>query len=63
MYEPAQRQFGYPVAISGDTVVVSQYGGVSQVVANQAAFVFERHSGGLNGWEQVAKLTGNSSDK
>lgn len=47
-------QFGYDVAISGDTVVVGAYGDDSYT---GAAYVFERNAGGLDTWGQVQKLT------
>ncbi|HOW66527.1 MAG TPA: Ig-like domain-containing protein [Candidatus Paceibacterota bacterium] len=58
-YDAAGKDwFGYYVAISGDTIVVSAdhktYGG--KTLAG-AAYVFGRNQGGLNRWGQVAKLT------
>lgn len=46
--------FGVSVAISGDIVVVGAH-----AVDNYrgAAYVFERHEGGVDSWGQVAKLT------
>ena len=45
--------FGRQVAISGDTVVVGTYTGL---VADSAAYVFGRNSGGVNNWGRVKKL-------
>jgi hypothetical protein len=47
-------QFGYGVAISGDTIVVGAYGDANYT---GAAYVFERNAGGLDTWGQVQKLT------
>jgi hypothetical protein len=48
----AETLFGTSVAISGDTIVV----GSPVYSALSAAYVFDRHQGGLNAWGQVAKL-------
>jgi hypothetical protein len=58
----ALDEFGYSVAIDGDTVVVGarfddhEVNGGTQN-AKGSAYVFERNSGGPNGWGQVKKLT------
>jgi hypothetical protein len=48
----SKGEFGYSVAISGDTAVV----GAPQHDATGAAYVFERDGGGAHAWGQVAKL-------
>jgi uncharacterized repeat protein (TIGR01451 family) len=45
--------FGFSVALSGDTLVVGAYGQSGR----GAAYVFERDEGGTNAWGQVKKLT------
>lgn len=42
--------FGYSVSAAGDAALVGAYGG-------EAAYVFQRNSGGTNAWGEVAKLT------
>lgn len=42
--------FGYSVSADGDAALVGAYGG-------EAAYVFQRNSGGTNAWSEVAKLT------
>ncbi|MCP4664664.1 MAG: hypothetical protein GY856_55480 [bacterium] len=52
--------FGYPVAISGDTVVIGAYGDDDGGRFSGSAYVFQRHRGGSDNWGQVAKI--NSTD-
>ena len=47
-------EFGYSVAISGDTAVV---GAPGSFVHSGAAYVFQRDEGGANNWGEVKKLT------
>jgi VCBS repeat-containing protein len=50
-------QFGYAVAIHGDTVVVGaprQWDAASNVTG--AAYIYQRHAGGSNAWNCVKKL-------
>ncbi|MDA8745962.1 pre-peptidase C-terminal domain-containing protein [Rubripirellula amarantea] len=59
----AQSNFGFSVAIDGDTVVVgAQYDRDLGFQAG-AAYVFDRNEGGLNQWGRVAKLSGNDTVK
>lgn len=51
------REFGYSVAITGDTLAVGApqyYGGV---------YIFYRNQGGTDNWGEVKKLTGKSSSE
>jgi hypothetical protein len=50
--------FGYSVAIDGDTIVVGAYSADSDT---GAAYVFARNEGGEDGWGQTAHLTATSS--
>ncbi len=45
-------QFGYSVAMSGDTVVVGAHGHDGE---SGAVYIFERDEGGVNNWGEVAK--------
>ncbi len=50
-------QFGYSVSLSGDTLIVgANYDDEAGPEAG-AAYIFERHVGGPNGWGTVRKLT------
>jgi len=49
-----QDVFGGSVGISGDTVVVGEFGKNS---TTGAAYIFERNQGGANNWGQVRMLT------
>jgi hypothetical protein len=53
----ADDQFGWSVAISGDTVVVGAYLDDDGGSDSGSAYVFERNQGGADAWGQVAKLT------
>jgi hypothetical protein len=55
--------FGYSVAISGSTAVVSAPTDDSPDTNDGAgaAFVFERNTGGANVWGEVARLTGSTT--
>jgi hypothetical protein len=53
----AEDQFGHPVALFGDTLVIgSSYKGSPVGAYAGAAYVFERNAGGANQWGQVKKL-------
>lgn len=49
-------QFGFSVAIDGDTVVVGSVSAAGVVAGAGAAYVFHRNHGGADNWGQVAKL-------
>ena len=49
-------EFGYLVAVSGDTVVVGAISDVDNGVRSGSAYVFERNEGGADNWGQVLKL-------
>ncbi len=53
----AWDQFGWSVAIDGDTLVVGAINGNSAHYMEGAAYVFYRHQGGADRWGQVARLT------
>jgi hypothetical protein len=53
----ADDNFGWSVAISGDTVVVGAYGDDDGGDDSGSAYVFERNQGGADNWGQVQKLT------
>jgi len=46
--------FGYSVGLSGDTALVGAWGDDS---GQGAAYLFERNTGGVDNWGEVAKLT------
>ena len=57
-------EFGYAVAISGDTAVVGAWLEDQAASVNSqfgAAYVFERNHGGLGAWGEVTKLTSSDS--
>lgn len=58
---PADR-FGWSVAISGDTAVVSSLYSDNGSDRIGAAYVFERNYGGLNHWGEVLKITASHGD-
>jgi cysteine-rich repeat protein len=59
----ADDKFGFAVAVSGDTVVVSAYFDDVGANANQGSvYVFERNQGGAGNWGQVKKLTGSDGE-
>ncbi len=63
----AQDDFGWSVAISGDTVVVGSPRDDDACPADPdcdsgAAYILQRNWGGLGSWGQVAKLTASSAD-
>lgn len=53
-------RFPSSVAIDGDTVVLGFPYATVDGIARGAAYVFERHAGGVDNWGQVAKLTDDS---
>ena len=53
----AGDNFGYTVAISGDTAVVGAYKEDAAAAGAGAAYVFERDEGGADNWGEVKKLT------
>lgn len=57
----AADQFGWSVAIDGDTVVVGAW--LDDASGNNAgaAYVFQRDQGGVGNWGQVAKITGSDT--
>jgi len=55
--------FGLSVAISGDTVVVGAEHHDDLGFASGAAYIFERHLGGLDNWGQIAELTASDGEK
>jgi len=50
-------EFGYSVAISGDTVVVGAYRDDDNGLDSGSAYVFARNQGGSDNWGQLTKLT------
>ena len=52
----ATDQFGFSVALSGDTAVVGAHFESSAGNYGGAAYVFERNQGGADAWGQTAKL-------
>jgi hypothetical protein len=52
-----QDQFGYSVALSGDTALVAARLEDAGGADAGAAYVFERNQGGANNWGEVKKLT------
>ena len=50
-------EFGYSVAVSGDTAVVGAYLEDASGTFAGAAYVFDRDEGSADSWGQVAKLT------
>ncbi len=57
----ATDDFGFAVAISGDTVIVGAWGDDDSGPDSGAAYVFQRDHGGVNNWGQVAKITAEDS--
>jgi hypothetical protein len=55
----AGAQFGFSVAISGDTIVVGAFGDDDM---RGAAYIFDRNQGGADKWGQVVKLTGDDTE-
>jgi len=53
----AGDEFGFAVAISGDTLVVGAPGDDAAALAAGAAYVFLRDAGGSENWGQVKRLT------
>ena len=49
--------FGFPVAVSGDTVVVGAAVADSGEANTGAAYIFQRGQGGTDNWGEVTKLT------
>ena len=50
-------QFGYSVAVSGDTAVVGACGEDGAANNAGAAYVLQRNQGGADNWREVKKLT------
>ncbi len=50
-------QFGYSIALSGDTALVGAYLDDDGGSASGSAYIFERDQGGADNWGEVAKLT------
>ena len=57
----AVDEFGWSVAISGDTVVVGSWLDDDNGNNAGAAYIFQRDHGGINTWGQVAKITGSDT--
>ncbi|MCH7811589.1 MAG: FG-GAP repeat protein, partial [Chloroflexi bacterium] len=53
----AGDQFGFSVAVSGDTAVVGAFFEDAGGTDAGAAYVFQRDQGGADNWGQVKKLT------
>ena len=59
----ANDLFGWPVAISGNTVLVGSSNSDSgSGLLSGSAYVFARNQGGADNWGQVAKLTASDGD-
>jgi len=54
--------FGFSVAIDGDTVIVGAMGEDGSGTDEGAAYVFYRNQGGADAWGQVAKLAGEDAE-
>ena len=50
-------QFGWSVAISGDTVVVGAFSDDDNGSRSGSAYILERNQGGVDNWGEVKKLT------
>jgi CSLREA domain-containing protein len=51
------NQFGFSVAISGNTALVGvRFNGSAPSTNHGAAYIFDRNAGGTNGWGQVKEL-------
>jgi hypothetical protein len=50
-------EFGFSVAISGDTIVVGAYGNDDKGATSGSAYVFECNQGGAGNWGEAKKLT------
>ncbi|MDA8745878.1 pre-peptidase C-terminal domain-containing protein [Rubripirellula amarantea] len=61
--DDAQSQFGWSVAIDGDTVVVSAQYDRDIGFRSGAAYVFGRHEGGVDNWGRVTKIVGTDTVK
>ena len=53
---PVVDQFGFSVAISGDTAIVGAYINDDDGSFSGSAYIFERNTGGANDWGEVQKL-------
>lgn len=53
----AADNFGFTVAISGETVVIGAYQDDDIPSSSGSAYVFEKDQGGVDNWGQVTKLT------
>ena len=58
----ADDQFGYSVAVEGDTVVVSAYGDDDDGQGSGSAYVFVKPSTGWSSTSTAAKLTASDGD-
>lgn len=57
----ANDQFGYSVAIEGDTVIIGAWADNNGATDTGSAYVFNRNQSGPNQWGQVAKLVANDA--
>ena len=53
----ADDEFGYSVAISGDTAIVGAYRDDDNGTDSGSAYVYRRDAGGPDSWGEVAKIT------
>ena len=60
--DDSQSYFGWSVAISGNTVAVGAQFDRDNGFRSGAAYVFDRHEGGIDNWGRVAKFTGSDVD-
>jgi hypothetical protein len=49
-------EFGFSVAVEGDTIAVGAHNDVQNSIGSGSAYVFARNTGGSNNWGQVKKL-------
>jgi hypothetical protein len=59
----AESYFGFSVAIDDDTMVVGAYSDDSDGTDGGTCYVFGRHQGGTDSWNQVAKLTASDGSR
>ncbi|MDA8745961.1 Ig-like domain-containing protein, partial [Rubripirellula amarantea] len=59
----AQSNFGFSVAIDGDSVVIGAQRDNGIGFQAGAAYVFDRNEGGLYQWGRIAKIVGNDTAK
>ncbi len=55
-------QFGFSVAMDGDTIIIGANGDAGLGLLSGAAYVFERDAEDSNSWGQLAKLTADDGD-